>query len=978
MSSSENAPAITSSNSKTDIAAKAAELPNFFTGRVQTYTPKDLTEEEIANHLVDWSRLGVDQGHIWRFPKTSNCHLRLPFERIRGALPSAARLLQIWELNTNISKVPDLSGDRSLIALEDSFESNTLTYLARTWADKLSVLHSTVHLVPHERYLSSVIWSTLRLGTRIQVVEVRKAGIAAEDADKLVELVSKGENPYWGQSEVTRWTGVPPIVCAADYDDARWDLWREAFTPSREETRLEAQRQLRTLENFKAYFVANVKPNLVGLWQGNKQISFEDPNNYCEVNHKAPPACVFRRDQDLSYSREAVEKSGGTKVDSHERLSSNVYADIDQQRWNVEYGPGSLPNRDWNQDLADFVARPENLQAPSNNPKVQAAARQTPDPPGYSPISSITSETWDTLLTEVEYALKTAENASRPPSKMAVPTDSTATPQGSLINLSMISDQDVTIFHRDPEGQINRQVFNGQNAGAIFRAEGHTRVDYAAHPEWPLINTYPAHMFHDMSGKISAQDFHTHCKPHTVLSDFWVHHALRLEIENRADNWKLNFNSEGWLAGNFVPHGAAAVTKDDQGALRFVIWDGMQLHGDVGERLALKKRLSRGEWNTKRNEVHPGVPTKDAKGGKGHFQAWGDLCPKDYRPPPDWDVLGHLPSKETVKQAPDQQHSSQPEPIKPGFTPINTAQPQPTSGGNYGIAPPINTAQPQPTSGSDYGIAPQPATSIDLYTPGRGFAQPTAMNASQKFGFLPDASSIHAPAALNASRKFGFLPDASSIHTPARTYDTKVGLFGGVPEHPYAPTAPRHASSTFRAGSTRPYQLPRQSPTSSSRSTDISMTRQPKHPKRRMITQQATDPIEKRVETLTKENLELKNLRNFADAKIRALVVFGAHQDDAINLLANQFSELQTKLQARTGIDLDQVAADVNHIVDRAMHAVTELASEYPTTEDLVSVHENQEDFSTSAALAEWLSGLDHIQMADEERLRDADLYGDD
>ena len=59
-----------------------------------------------------------------------------------------------------------------------------------------------------------------------------------------------------------------------------------------------------------------------------------------------------------------------------------------------------------------------------------------------------------------------------------------------------------------------------------------------------------------------------------------------------------------------------------------------------------------------------------------------------------------------------------------------------------------------------------------------------------------------------------------------------------------------------------------------------------------------------------------------------------------------------------------------------ATHAVTVLAAVYPTTEDLVSIHENDNEFSTSAALTEWISRLDHIQTADEERLRDDDLYG--
>lgn len=65
---------------------------------------------------------------------------------------------------------------------------------------------------------------------------------------------------------------------------------------------------------------------------------------------------------------------------------------------------------------------------------------------------------------------------------------------------------------------------------------------------------------------------------------------MNLGIENRSEFWKLDLNSEGWLAGNFMPYGAPAVRKDKDGKRRFVIWNAYQLHGDVGERMGLTRR----------------------------------------------------------------------------------------------------------------------------------------------------------------------------------------------------------------------------------------------------------------------------------------------------------------------------------------------------------------------------------------------------
>lgn len=80
--------------------------------------------------------------------------------------------------------------------------------------------------------------------------------------------------------------GVPPIVCAADYDERKWDYFRAAFSLTQEETRAETRKRLQTLENFKAHFIKHYRSSLIDLWKGKKVFHFEDPANYLEINHK--------------------------------------------------------------------------------------------------------------------------------------------------------------------------------------------------------------------------------------------------------------------------------------------------------------------------------------------------------------------------------------------------------------------------------------------------------------------------------------------------------------------------------------------------------------------------------------------------------------------------------------------------------------------------------------------------------------------
>lgn len=112
---------------------------------------------------------------------------------------------------------------------------------------------------------------------------------------------------------------------------------------------------------------------------------------------------------------------------------------------------------------------------------------------------------------------------------------------------------------------------------------------------------------------------------------------------------KLDFNSEGWLAGNFTPHKASVIAADDQGKRRLVVWNGYQLHEDVGERLGLNKKMSRRDWKTLKEWRHESKPNVDSLKRRIQYGCLGDECPNEYVMPQDWDALGDLSSRKRQK-----------------------------------------------------------------------------------------------------------------------------------------------------------------------------------------------------------------------------------------------------------------------------------------------------------------------------------------
>lgn len=137
-----------------------------------------------------------------------------------------------------------------------------------------------------------------------------------------------------------------------------------------------------------------------------------------------------------------------------------------------------------------------------------------------------------------------------------------------------------------------------------------------------------------------------------------------------------------------------------------------------------------------------------------------------------------------------------------------------------------------------------------------------------------------------------------------------------------------------------------------------------RHPKGRLPTAK-TEDLSAQVARLSLEVAELKAVRKFADEKIRALTIFGAHQDDVVNVMYHKFS----KFRVSTDTDREQIEQEVNAVLEKSDKTVETLAGQFPSLEDVVSRHDGGDGLSISPALAEWIEHSDHIQKKTEEDL---------
>ena len=682
---------------RTDIAEKAFALQAWFS-RNSSFDYEEPNDDEVDTHIVDWSRIS-DQGRLWKFPTTGFCNDRLTKEEIDQHLPKAKTLLDAWRKTATPRNLPN-----SKETTEQCEEPELLEYLAKTEFKPLSKLHGRTILVPNERYLSFKLWEILRVANKDTLIEWYSRNAPPAIKEKLQTLHRYKENPYWTASDVRHYPFVPPKVCAKDYQK---HPWKGVFTPTEFDTWEEAFNQLEALGKFKQHFLKNSKTT---FWDGHR-LSFSDPKNYLSISRKRPPGVLFRTDQDISWSREEqrdekrnvlatfaddlfaepedgpgegvdidwgaeaakweaendaerdleAEDQSDNQVDASEAESkedTNLDSEDDHLDSEGDHSEdeGITRTRDSGARVKVDASEAEgkedtNLDSEDDHSEEDGVIARKEDSGARVKVDASKEPEGDATRGE-SFAIARKEDsgatvkvdASEEPGG-----DAMATPKGELVPISDIKAEDVVL------NRPQRAIFDGNNAGAKFKsAVSQTRVLYDERLEWPIVNTFPDNVMHDPMAKVSLDDFKSHCQPFTVLPDFWKHWSLMLNIEDRGEFYKLDFNSEGNLALNFTPHGAAATVKDQDGTRKFAVWNQYQLHGDVGERLKLRRKMPINDWKALMAKHHPGAPSQDARRRKLWYCCPGAPCPSTYQMPQDWDVLGQVPAPGTQPPQPIQ------------------------------------------------------------------------------------------------------------------------------------------------------------------------------------------------------------------------------------------------------------------------------------------------------------------------------------
>ena len=115
-------------------------------------------------------------------------------------------------------------------------------------------------------------------------------------------------------------------------------------------------------------------------------------------------------------------------------------------------------------------------------------------------------------------------------------------------------------------------------------------------------------------------------------------------------------------------------------------------------------------------------------------------------------------------------------------------------------------------------------------------------------------------------------------------------------------------------------------------------------------------PLTEQNARLVAENAQLRSLLTFADKKVKALTVFASSSDNSLGLLASQ-------------------PTDCSPIIEGVNAAVSEFNGAFSSLEDLSTAYEDPEEMKETSAMARWVAGEDHIQMEQEQKLKeDRDL----
>lgn len=121
-----------------------------------------------------------------------------------------------------------------------------------------------------------------------------------------------------------------------------------------------------------------------------------------------------------------------------------------------------------------------------------------------------------------------------------------------------------------------------------------------------------------------------------VALSYWSCDLQTIFIDVRGDNWLLR-ERNGTLSIN--PSTLSAMSGRNEG-LVIVVWNGLQLHGNLGEKMRLTPNA---KWKATLDAIH-GRDRADRKNRKRvPYWTLGDECPRGDQLPPNWDVLGQLP-----------------------------------------------------------------------------------------------------------------------------------------------------------------------------------------------------------------------------------------------------------------------------------------------------------------------------------------------
>lgn len=176
---------------------KMRQMQQYLRGQGGQYQYHEPSEAEIQNHQVDWSRFsGVDAGHIWRFPATQYCDLRLTVEEIHNYLPTYKSLLDIF-ITVGPETITDYTQDPPRqTGLRRCTYDVLIRYLATDCFQPYSKLHRKVGLEAKNGALQD------KVEIVAEMAEETKAELNArikQQAGEIERLLWNGAEDGWRQ-----------------------------------------------------------------------------------------------------------------------------------------------------------------------------------------------------------------------------------------------------------------------------------------------------------------------------------------------------------------------------------------------------------------------------------------------------------------------------------------------------------------------------------------------------------------------------------------------------------------------------------------------------------------------------------------------------------------------------------------------------------------------------------------------------------